>query len=109
MPRAQVPVTASVVRGVVLAAEQDGDTVNNHQLANSGKEKIHVRNANGASTARTVTIKFNRTVQGSAIASIVQAIPAGATWVFGPFPVDDFGSQVQIDVDNAELKLRAVV
>jgi hypothetical protein len=108
MARVQVPVTVSTRDGVALPAETTGDPVNNHYVQNSGKTKVHVHNTNGASTARTVTIHVARTVDGQSVTSKTKSIPAGETDVFGPFPQDDYGTQLLIDVDNAELKLRAV-
>lgn len=106
MARAVIPVTTSTNKGALLVAEQNGDAVNFHQLANSGREKLHVRNSGAVS--RTVTFKFAKQVQGQAVTDQTKAIPAGETWVFGPFPTEDYGTTMLINVDNAELKLRAV-
>lgn len=106
MARAQIPVSTSTTKGVLFVAEQNGDAVNHHQLANSGREKLHVRNSGAG--ARTVTIKFSKQVDGQAVADYVKSIPAGETWVFGPFPTENYGTQVLINVEHAEVKLRAV-
>lgn len=37
-----------------------------------------------------------------------EAVPIGATYLFGPFKTDDYGSQLAIDVDHAELTLQAL-
>ena len=108
MARVAVPVTIATRAGVALPAETTGDPVNNHSVANSGKTKVHVHNTNGASTARTVTFRIYSTVDGQTVTSRTKAIPAGETHVFGPFPTADYGTTLLIDVDNAELKLRAV-
>jgi len=108
MARTAIPVTTPSTSGVVLAAEQDGDPVNNHYLPNSGRERLLVRNSNGASTARTVTIRFNKTVDGQTVTNRAVSIAAGNTRVFGPFDTENYGTQVLIDVDNAELKLRGI-
>lgn len=106
MARGAIPVSITTRDGVLLPAETNGDATNFHYVINSGKTKVHVRNSGAVS--RTVTFKFYRTVDSQTVASRTKAIPAGETHVFGPFPVEDYGSQLLIDVDNAELKLRAV-
>lgn len=108
MARALVPTVVSSRSGVALPTAADGDPTNGHYLQNSGKTKLLVENTNGSATARTVTFKFYRTVDGSAVEDRAESIPAGETQVFGPFPTDDYGTQLLIDVDNAELKLRAI-
>lgn len=108
MARGQIVATVSTRSGVALPAETNGDATNGHYVQNSGKTKVHVRNSNGSATARVVTFKLYRTVDGLGVTSRTKSIPAGETHVFGPFPKDDYGSQLLIDVDNAELKLRAV-
>lgn len=108
MARALIPTAVATTAGTVLPNEQDGDPVNNHYLQNSGKTKLLVRNSNGAATARTVTLRLYRTVDGQSITSKTKSIAAGATAVFGPFDQTDYGTQVLVDVDNAELKLRAI-
>ena len=108
MPRVVVTPVVSDRDGEALTAEVNGDPVNNHYVTNTGKTKLLIRNANGAATARTVTIRLFRTVDGQSITSKTKAIPAGETHIFGPYPVNDYGTQLLIDVDNAELKLRAI-
>lgn len=107
MPRVNIPVTASTATGVQLPAATAGDAVNNMTIANSGREKILAKNTGAG--ARTVTLKFNRTVQGQTVADLVKSIPAGAEWLFGPFPVEDFGTAMQINVEHAEVTFRAIV
>lgn len=106
MARGQIPATVSTRAGVALPAETNGDATNFHYVQNSGKTKILVRNS--GVVARTVTVHLARTVDGQQPANRTKAIPAGETHVFGPYPKDDYGTQILIDVDNAELKLRAV-
>lgn len=107
MPRVNIPVTAATARGVQLPDATVGDATNNHVLANSGREKLLVSNTGAG--ARSVTIKFNKTVQGQTVTDLVQAIPAGKTWFFGPFPVEDFGTSMQVNTEHAELTFRAIV
>jgi len=107
MARGSIPVTAITRAGVAPPAETNGDATNNHTVNNDGKVIILVRNSNGASTARTVTFRVNKTVDGQAVASRAVSIPAGASRYFGPFPVETYGEDLLVDVDNAELKLSA--
>lgn len=106
MARAVIPMTTSTDRGTLLAAEQNGDSVNNHQMANTGREKLHVRNSGAG--ARTVTFKFAKTVRGQAVTDYIKSIPAGETWVFGPFDTENYGTTLLVNVEHAEVKLRAV-
>lgn len=106
MARAAIPTSTSTTKGVKRATAATGDTVNGHYLANSGRERLHVKNT-GAS-AYTVTIKFNKTVDGQSVADYVKSIPAGESWTFGPFDTENYGTQVLIDVNNAAITLDAV-
>ncbi len=106
MPAVAIPQVTSTSKGVLLPAEQDGDTVNGHYLQNSGREKFIARNS-GAS-ARNVTIAFNTTVDGQGVTAYVKSIPAGEAHVFGPFPTSIYGTQVGVTVAHAEVKLRAI-
>lgn len=108
MARAQVVAKTSDSNGEKLLDEANGDAVEGHYVVNSGKTKLLVRNANGAATARTVTFLFARTVDGQGVTSRVVSIPAGETWVFGPFDRNDYGSQLNFNVEHADIKLRAI-
>lgn len=108
MARGAIATVTSTTTGVEAPTPTTGDAVNGHYVTNTGKTKIHVKNTNGASTARTVTFHVFRTVDGQTVTSKTKAVPAGKTWIFGPFDRNDYGSQILIDVDNAELTLFAV-
>lgn len=106
MARAAIPVTISTRDGVALPAETNGDPANGHYVSNSGKTKLLARNSGAG--ARTVTFKFYKTVDGKAVADRVESIPAGETHIFGPFPTAEYGTQLLIDAEHAEVKLRAI-
>lgn len=108
MSRSAIPVTSSSRAGVALPAETSGDASNNHTVQNDGHTIVLARNSNGGSTARTVTVHVSKTVDGQAVASRATSIAAAATAVIGPWPTSEYGTSVLLDVDNAELKLRAV-
>jgi hypothetical protein len=106
MARTAVPVTQITRAGVAAPAETNGDPTNNHVIPNNGKMFLEVRNS-GSTVARTVTFRFPGAVDGQAVTPRAVSIPTSATRKFGPFPTGDYGSQLQVDVDNAELKLLA--
>jgi hypothetical protein len=94
---------------VAMPTELAGDAVNFHTVPNDGHVLLIVRNANGASTARTLTIHRSRTLDdGASVASRTVTVAAGATRVLGPFPPEDYGRDLLLDPDNAELKLIAL-
>jgi hypothetical protein len=107
MPRVAIPVNTVTRAGIANATEVNGDTVNGHTLPNDGRTWLEVRNSNGAATARTVTIRLSQTVDGQTVTSRTKSIPAGTTHKVGPFPAGQYGDNLLVDVDNAELKLTA--
>jgi hypothetical protein len=107
MPRVVVPVTQITRAGIAPAAEVNGDATNNHYVSNTGDVFLLVRNANGASTARTLTVRYSKTIDGQAVSSRTYSIPAATSRYVGPFPLEHFSETLQVDVDNAELKLSA--
>ena len=107
MPRVAVPVTVPTRSGVALPAATVGDSTNNHSVANDGKTYVLVENT-GSTVSRVVTFKVARTIDGLAVASRAESVAIGETQVFGPFDANDYGSTMNVDVDNAELKLRAI-
>lgn len=92
--------------GVDMGTATPGDATNNHTLTNDGKTGLLVKNT--GATARIVTFKLFKTVDGQAITPRAKSIPAGVTMLFGPFPTDQYGAQLEIDVAHAELTLQAV-
>ncbi|MFJ2515603.1 hypothetical protein ACIPEL_36300 [Streptomyces griseoviridis] len=106
MARTAVPVTQITRTGVAPGTEVSGDATNQHVIANNGRMLLQVRNS-GSTVARTVTFRLPGLTDGQAITPRTVSIPTSATRWFGPFPTGDYGSQLQVDVDNAELKLTA--
>ncbi|MGW5509897.1 hypothetical protein ACWEV9_19295 [Streptomyces albogriseolus] len=106
MPRVALTVTNLSRAGVAPPAETDGDPVNHHSVQNNGRMLLLVRNAS-ASTPRTVTLRLPGVVDGQALTPKTVEIPAEESRYIGPFPTGDYGSTLQVDVDNAELKLSA--
>lgn len=106
MARVNIPVTNLSRAGVADAAETNGDSVNNHSVANDGKVWIEVRNAD-ASNPHSATVKIQDTVDGQAVSSKVYPLAATTKRRIGPWPVKDYGTTLQVDVDSAQLKLTA--
>ena len=72
------------------SADASGNTV-----ANDG-EKTFVVATNGDASETTLTFETPFTVGGVAIAEHAVAIPAGETWIIGPFPVRAFSRTLTI-------------
>lgn len=108
MSRTEIPVTPVTRAGILPAAENNGDVANNHFFVNNGKTVLLVRNAGGS--AFTVTAKFSVLVDGQPITNRVVSLAAAASKYLGPFPISEFGTSVQVDVDAGSatnLKLSA--
>ncbi|MFJ9694962.1 hypothetical protein [Kitasatospora sp. NPDC101183] len=108
MPRGTINVTSSDRAGTVLPAATAGDSANGHTIVNDGRVMLIVENA-GSTVARTVSIQISKPVDGfSAVATRTVSVAAGATRLLGPYPTADYGPALLVDVDNAELKIRAI-
>ncbi len=107
MPRVSVPLTEISRVGVAPATETAGDATNNHTVSNDGRVMLLARNSNAASTARTLTVRVAATVDGQAVTSRTYPIAAAASLYLGPWPVAQYGADLLVDVDHAELKLSA--
>lgn len=106
MARGVLSVKQASRDGIDMGTATTGDATNNHVVANDGKTGIIVKNT--GATARVVTFKLFKTVDGQSITPRAKSIAAGATMLFGPFPTDHYGAQLEIDVAHAELTLQAV-
>lgn len=107
MARTDVPVHQAQRTGTVLAAAVAGDAVNGHVVSNDGATALLVANT-GETVARTVTFNLFRTVDGQVVTPREEDVAVGETQFFGPFQVSDYGTMLNVDVDHAELTLRAV-
>lgn len=105
MARTAVPVTSFTRAGGAVPAPVTGDTANGHSIVNDGNTGVVVTNT--GSTSHTVTINLFRTVDGQAVTPRIVSISAGETRAFGPFSTADYGNSLQIDVNHAEITLRA--
>lgn len=107
MARVAVPVTTISRAGVAPASETTGDATNNHSVQNNGKTFLLVRNGNGASTARTVTLRLSGSYDGQSVTPRTVTIAAAASRYIGPFPTSTYGTSLLVDVEHADLKLSA--
>jgi len=107
MARSAITITAPTRAGVSLPAATVGDPVDNHTIANDGRVVLLVENT-GSTVSRTVTLHLARTVDGFSVAPRTVSVPVGETWILGPYQPDDYGKSLLVDVDNAELEIRAV-
>lgn len=98
--------------GTLMSASDGtaGDTVNGHVINNNDGSRVFVKVANtSVDTAYTVTFVTPGTVGADAlaVADKVVSVAFGAKRLFGPFPLAEYTKSVQIDVQNAALKLEA--
>lgn len=106
MPRTAIPVTSATRSGVTLTPTT-GDPVNNHYVDNDGRTCVIVKNT-GSTVARTVTFRLSRKVDGFSVTPRTESLAVAEEQIFGPFPVNEYGVRLLIDVDNAELKLTPI-
>lgn len=106
MARTQITVVQARKTGISLAAEQAGDPVNGHYFLNSGETLLVVRNADAA--PQNITIQVQGTVDGQSATDRVIPIPAGETWVLGPYETGNYGTSCEVDAAHANLKLRCI-
>jgi len=107
MPRVDIPVTTITRAGVAPPTETTGVPADGHSVAgNDGKVFLEVRNS-GSTVTRTATVLFANTVDGVTVPGKACAVLLSSTKHFGPWPVALYGTTLLVDVDNAELRLRA--
>lgn len=105
MARTAVPVTSFTRAGALVPTGVPGDATNGHAVENGESMGLVVTNT--GATSHSLTINLSRTVDGQAVSPRVIPIAAGETRAFGPFSPADYGTSLLVDVDHAELTLRA--
>jgi hypothetical protein len=103
-------VTDSSRSSVVLLPATSGtvaDVANGNSFANNGNVIVLATNT-GATVVRNVTIPLAITVDSRQPAARTYAIAIGTTAILGPFDTTNYGSTVQINGDNVELKFNCV-
>ncbi len=103
MPRGLIANAVTLKTGTPLPVPSTGNTTDQHYFQNTGDTRLYVRNS--GATPRIVTIYVSRLISGQPVQSITKTIAAGVTEGFGPFPLEDFGQSINVDVAHAELTL----
>lgn len=93
MPRVELTVTEVVREGVRVdnVAQQSSNATDDHYIEeNNGDVWIEIENENVAS--QTVAIEPNPTItaDGLTVDPLLLTVPAGQTWLFGPFRQSTF-------------------
>ncbi|MFI8084381.1 hypothetical protein ACIF6L_26705 [Kitasatospora sp. NPDC086009] len=108
MARGTINVTTSDKAGTVVPAPTVGDPTNGHTIVNDGRVMLLVENS-GSTVARTVTLQMSKAVDGVMLTGTrTVSLAVGVTKLLGPYPTADYGPALLVDVDNAELKIRAI-
>jgi len=103
--RVAVPVTrVSRLTPIALSAGVS-DPANDHSMVNNGATIVLVTNAGGA--IHNVQAVVEQTVDGEAVDPVDYAIPANSTVPLGPYPRQIYGDLLLLNIDHADLSLRA--
>jgi hypothetical protein len=105
LARLRVNVTKLSRREVIPLRAGVTDAPNDLDLVNDGHTIVLVANSDAA--LHNAQAVFTDGPDGQIPAPITYPIPAGATVPLGWFPVDEFGTVLQINVDSAFLTVRA--
>lgn len=106
MARVTITPTQGTRAGTTLPAATAGDAVNGHEVANDAR--LLVIAANTGATSRDIEFLPSRLVDGLAVTSRIETIPAGESQVFSGFDTGDYGTALMIDVAHAEVTIQAV-
>lgn len=106
---ARTPIAvAGVDTGGSEATSVAGDPIAGNQMVNNGQSILLVRNANSATTARTLAIRLPNLVDGQDVVPKTWTIPAGEGRYLGPFPTSWYSRTLLIDPDHGDLRLTAL-
>lgn len=106
---AQVSITGLDVK--TASNGSAGDVANGHVVAgNDGANVIVIAANTSADTAYDLTFVTTATLgnRSYAVADEVIELAFGTVKAFGPFPIAEFGTSIQVDVENTAIKLQAV-
>jgi len=104
MARTALPAPTKVTRsGVTAVAQTALDAVNGNTVANTGTSYCEVTNTDTAS--HTVTFNIQQQTDGVTPTAPPRTIAAGVTRKFANFPVNIYGSALQINTDSALVKI----
>lgn len=100
-------VTRTVGSKWTTAGLTAADATNGNYADNDGATQVIAYNAH-ATLARTVTFVTPGTVDGGAVGDLQQSLAATEYGIFGPFPPGIYGTQIMIDPQTTDIKLRVV-
>lgn len=110
MARTAIPVVNIDRSGVIVngtgVSEVTGDAANDHSVVNDGNTFVQVRNVNASPV--NCTFVTQQVIDGQAVADRVESVPATAGKIYGPFPVSIYGTSLEIDVTDANLRFIAL-
>jgi hypothetical protein len=105
---ARTPVTTTVTYGRGDSAPRvdnfvaiNGDTVNGHTIPNDGRTCFDMANTHG-SIDYAVTVVPRGTIEGVGVV-VPETVVHGQTRGFGPYPIDIYGANLLVNVENAAL------
>ena len=101
---AVTPITPSRA-GVAAATPLACDATNFNTVANDGQTIVLAKNTGAG--ARTIDFIIKRTVDGVTPDRAAISIAAGATRVFGPFPINDYSAALDFNAEHAEVEVSA--
>jgi hypothetical protein len=100
MARTQLNFTEPTRAGVTFPLGTAADVSNGNYVVNDGKVVIVCTNSN-VSTPRNVTVTPTATVDGLVPAARTIPLPASTSVIIGPYDTGNYGTQLQLNGDNA--------
>ena len=105
MARTLITPTTVTRAGVAPPAETTCDVANGNYSPNDGSTYLLLHNTNASSTQRNLTMSFRGTIDGQTITPRPWAVNASSSLWIGPFDVTTYGTVLNYNGDNAELKI----
>lgn len=104
MARTLITPTTVTRAGVAPPAETTLDVANGNYSPNDGGTYFLIHNT-GSTVVRNLTVSFRGAVDGSTIAPRAYALAIGTSLWAGPYDVTTYGTVLNYNGDNAELKI----
>jgi len=94
MARIAIPVSTIIRGGLTPPSQTDADATNDHYIA-SNDGRIFIEIVSSDASTQTVTVETPVTYDSLAVEDLEISIPAGATRLSGPFPMNSFNQSDQ--------------
>lgn len=111
MPRTAIAPVKITLAGITPSVSDGaaGDVANGNSVDGNNGATLFVAVANTGASPYTCTFQTPGTVGAGAyaIADEVKTLAAAEKKWYGPFPLSEFSKQLQINVENAAVKLQA--